>query len=225
MKGKAITFVQLAILVVIIVSVAFATAWVVVGSFMLSPLTEETKELRSRLDYATTTLTNQSKTLEIMIEGQKLGTKILDKAIKFSNKMSEGSSRINEYDTVTARKKISEAKLMLPDLAIDMEEACSFIRTNVNIFGSEYLSYINCEGNKEMFKSCYPQMLDALFNMVSVLENAKKLEEGKITLEEYKSLCNSFLNNYNPIRSTCNTLSEKYDLGLYFPDSSGMCKI
>lgn len=68
-------------------------------------------------------------------------------------------------------------------------------------------------------------MLDSYYNLVSLVEDAKKVEEGKVTLEQYKSSCKSVLNNYNSIRGTCNTISQKYDLGIYFPDISKMCEV
>lgn len=144
----------------------------------------------------------------------------------FLNKLNEASLSFNAQDTVATRNKISESKTILIDLKNDYEFICSFQENNRGLFPNVTDSNIKeCKAYLEFYKFCYSKWLDSFYSLTYLLDQSKQIKIQQDT-NNYRNSCNSWLNNYNVVRGSCNTIIEvnKFDVK-QFEDFSYICKV
>lgn len=149
--------------------------------------------------------------------------KIAEVSSQFSDKLTEYFLSNKAGDTVSARNKISEARNLLINLKNDYEFACDFQGNNREIFGSETETTVQqCKGYLDLMKFCYPQYLDSLYSLTYLSEQIKQAKTQQ-DISNVKNSCNSWINDYNVVRGSCNTISQQYRLDVKFDDFSITC--
>ncbi|MBI2546905.1 MAG: hypothetical protein HYW23_00475 [Candidatus Aenigmarchaeota archaeon] len=144
---------------------------------------------------------------------------------QFSNEIKDYSVSLKAGDTIASRSKVTNARNILIDLKNDYQFVCDFQESNKQLFSSDIEILIQkCKGFLDVFNLCYPKYLDSLYSLTYLVEqgNQAKTQQGT---QNYQTSCASWLNDWNIVRGSCSTLSEKYYLGLEFADLSEMCKL
>jgi len=170
--------------------------------------------------------TNQTLLKERIETYEKTRERVIKEDEELLNKLNEASISFKANDTVTARNKISEAKSILIDLKNDYEFICSFQENNRDLFPNITDSDIKtCKAWLEIYRTCFPKYLDSYYSLTYLLEKANQIKTQEDT-ESYKESCYSWLNEYNVIRGSCNTIIELNKLDIKpFEDYSSMCEI
>jgi len=144
---------------------------------------------------------------------------------QFLSKLNEAVLSLNAGDTVTARNRISETKLLLIDTTQKLKSLCNWLSESGFLSGFEKELGAPCSAFIDLYELCYPKLLDNYYTLTYVYDNAKKLRNNEITKEDYVSYCNSWLNDYNVVRGTCNTLYKKANMNFSLEDLSKTCEI
>lgn len=144
---------------------------------------------------------------------------------QFIGKLDEARLSLSVYDTITARNRISEAKLFLPDIIQKVKSICNWFSEKGLSSEFEKQRGTSCSAFVDLYELCYPKLLDSFYMLTYMYDNAKKLQNYQITIDDYVSNCNSWLNDYNIVRGTCNTLFKKANIDYSLEDFSKICKI
>lgn len=159
-------------------------------------------------------------------EYEAVGLRFSIESAEFKNKLDEALLSYNANDMNTVRTKISEVKTILINLRNDYNYICSFQENNLESFPNitasdieEYKAWL------EMYNFCLPKWLDSFYSLTYLVESGKEVETEK-DLEDYRESCNSWLNDYNTIRGSCNTIIEINNLEMEsFMDYSDICNV
>jgi TM2 domain-containing membrane protein YozV len=157
---------------------------------------------------------------------EEIRQKLLREMEEFDNKHNEAWLSFKAGDAVTARSKISEAKSILIDLKNDYEFFCSFRENNLELFPNVTVSDTKkCKALVEMYKTCFPKWVDSFYSLTYLLEQSEQIKTQE-DIENYRKTCYSWLNDYNVVRGSCNTIIEINKLDVKpFEDFSNMCNV
>ena|GEM_PF-2544200 len=144
---------------------------------------------------------------------------------QFLSKLNEATLSLRAGDTVTARNRISETKLLLTEASQKLKSLCSWFSEKELLSEFERGLGAPCNAFIDIYELCSPKLLDSYYTLTYVYDNAKKLRNNEITKEDYVSFCNSWLNDYNVVRGTCNTLFKKANMDTSLDDLSKICEI
>lgn len=167
------------------------------------------------------TITQTSSDLQKYSEAKE---RITTEESQFSNKLTEYSLSLQAGDTVTSRSKITEARDILINLKKDYSFVCEFQKNNKNLFGSDIEDTVQkCKGYLNLINFCYPSYLDSEYSLTYLIDQGKQATNSQ-DITNYKNSCNSWLNDYNVVRGSCNTISQQYGLDIKLDDFSNMCQ-
>jgi hypothetical protein len=177
------------------------------------------------VQYGNYTIITTEKQTEVK-KYEEIRQKLLKEMEEFDNKHNEAWLSFKAGDAVTARSKISETKSFLIDLKNDYEFVCSFQENNLELFPNVTASDIKkCKAWLEVYKTCFPKWLDSFYSLTYLSEKSKEMKTQE-DIENYRKACYSWLNEYNVVRGSCNTIIEINKLDMKpFEDYSNMCNV
>jgi TM2 domain-containing membrane protein YozV len=162
---------------------------------------------------------------EIRTEAQSKVNELEKTNNQFLSKLDEVGISLNAGDTTTARNRISETKLLLTEATQKLKSLCNWFSEKGLLSEFERGLGTPCSAFIDLYESCFPNLLNNYYILTYVYDNAKKLSNNQITSKEYISYCNSWLNDYNVVRGTCNTLFKKANMDTSLDDLSKICEI